>query len=381
MKPPSAPQTWQTVFGTFKLSRYPAKNGDTQLAWSAADDLLLEEVARLDISGPQVLVVNDPHGALCVALQPAALWTDSALSALALKHNEHINHRIETPVVWSTDAPLSAKIKPPNVVVLRVPKHLSFFEHQLTNLARELPVGTTILAAGMDKHLSSHTAAILERCIGPTQRFPGRRKARLFSAQTAARPADEDLPRASYYCEPINDSLQSLPNVFSKDKLDMGSRLLMEQFPTLAPARTVIDLACGNGVLGLTAFKLGLARALVFCDESAMAIRSAQLNATQCFPDDVHKFSFHQGDGLRMYSGELAELILCNPPFHLDHTVDAFLGPHLLQQCVQRLSPDGRLCLVGNRHLNYGAELAHTFARVEKIASNSKFNVILAYKN
>lgn len=352
-----------------------------QLAWSSADNLLLEEVFRRGIPGSEVLAVNDSHGALCIALQPHALWTDSSLSVLALRKNERANHRVETPVVWSTEVPLSPASKAVKLVVLRIPKQLPFFEFQLEHLARLLPAGATILAAGMDKHLSPHTATILERLIGPTQRFPGERKARLFSAQRDTRPAAKGAQSGSYYCAPLNETLQGLPNVFNKDKLDSGSRLLLEQLPQLTPAETVIDLACGNGVLGLAAFRQGLARELVFCDESAMAIRSAQLNAGQCFPENAKKFTFYQGDGLKAHNGKLAALILCNPPFHLEHSVDAFVGRRLLQQCAEQLTPGGRLCLVCNRHLNYRTDLEPIFGRVEKIAGNSRFSVFLAHKS
>lgn len=381
MKPPSPHKQWQTPFGTFTLTRYPCAADNSELAWSSADDLLLEDVYRRGNSGSEILAVNDAHGALCIALQPLALWTDSALSVLALRQNESANHRANTSAVWSTEAPLTPTDSAVNLVVLRIPKQLPFFEFQLEQLARTLPFGATVLAAGMDKHLSPHTATILERLIGPTQRFPGKRKARLFSAHKEARPAEIDVQHACYFCEPLNETLQALPNVFSRDRLDMGSRLLLEQLTRLAPAETLIDLACGNGVLGLAAFKQGLAREVVFCDESSMAIRSSQLNAALCFPDAAKKFTFHLGDGLRAYAGKRADLILCNPPFHREHTVDAFVGRRLLQQCAEQLSRGGRLCLVANRHLTYRKDLEQIFGRVEKIAGNSKFNVFLAHKS
>ena len=54
-----------------------------------------------------------------------------------------------------------------------------------------------------------------------------------------------------------------------------------------------MDLACGNGVLGLTAFTLGLATAVVMADESAMAVASARVNANRLFAENVHSFAFH----------------------------------------------------------------------------------------
>jgi 16S rRNA G1207 methylase RsmC len=366
---------YRTPYGTFELQRYPARRQEPLQAWCAADSLLLEATNKLSVPSEDILVVNDEHGALCVALQPAALWTDSALSAQALKRNSSTNHREPTPVVWSTQTPSCT----PHCVVLRIPKQLPYFEYQLARLARLMPAGATLLAAGMDKHLSARTAQILERHIGPTERQRGRRKARLFCATRDDRPAATDNATATYYCETLDARLRALPNVFSREKLDIGSRFLLEYLDQLAPVNTLIDLACGNGVLGLAAVKKGLAREVVFCDESSMAIASAWLNASQLFARQTDSFVFHHGDGLLKYDGVPAELILCNPPFHLNHTVDEFAGRHLLQQCSKHLQPGGLLCLVANRHLDYLPTLKRGFRRVEKAAHNNKFTIWLAH--
>ncbi len=367
---------YRTSYGTFELHRYPARRQEPLQAWCAADSLLLEAISKLPVTAEDILVVNDEQGALCVALQPAALWTDSALSAQALERNCRINDRERTPLVWSTQSP-SCK---PACVALRIPKQLPYLEYQLARLARLMPPGATLLAAGMDKHLSPRTAQILERHIGPTERQRGQRKARLFCATRDDRPASTYNATATYHCEVLDAQLRALPNVFSRDKLDIGSRFLLDYLDQLAPVETVIDLACGNGVLGLAAVKKGLARDVVFCDESSMAIASAWLNASQLFPQQTENFDFHHGDGLLGYEGAPAELILCNPPFHLNHTVDEFAGRHLLQQCSQHLRPGGRLCLVANRHLDYMPTLKRGFADVEQVARNNKFIIWLAQK-
>ena len=368
---------FETPYGSFKLQRYPARRAEPLQAWCAADSLLLQEVQQRAVSRINMLVVNDDHGALCVALQPQALWTDSALAVQALQHNESVNERTPTPVLWSDQIPAFA----PDFIVLRIPKQLPFFEYQLSRLALWMAPGTTLLVAGMDKHLSSRTAKILERHIGPTQRHRGQHKARLFSAVRDERPAVTIDDTSGYVCASLDGELRALPNVFSRDKLDQGSRFLVAYMDTLSPAETVIDLACGNGVLGLVAFKQGLAKSVIFCDESAMAIASAQNNASTLFPQQTSSFAFHQGDGLLGYTGAPAELILCNPPFHLNHTVDEFAGRHLLDQCGQYLHANGRLCLVANRHLDYLPTLKRRFGRVEKAASNEKFTIWLAHKN
>lgn len=367
---------YQTPYGAFRLNCYPPRPDHPLIAWCSADSLLLAETHRRQASGSKILVINDTYGALCVALQPQALWTDSTLTALALRKNERANRRPQTRIVWSTEEPYDT----PELVVLRIPKQRSLFEYQLSALARLLPQRTTILAAGMDKHLSRHTAAILEHYIGPTQRHRGQRKARLFSAVRDERCAREYNGTATYHCEKLNADVCGLANVYSRDKLDIGTRFLLEELPESANAETLIDLACGNGILGLVALKRGIAKNIVFCDESVMALRSARLNAGQIFPQEAENISFHLGDGLLEYRKKPAQLILCNPPFHLQHTIDDFAGRHLLSQCSKHLQPGGQLYVVANRHLDYVRSLRHDFGRVEKFACNAKFNIVFAQK-
>ena len=367
---------YDTPYGAFQLDCYPSRSDERLIAWCSADTLLLAETYRRRTPGAGILVVNDTYGALCIALAPQALWTDSALTVLALRQNECMNKRMQTRIVWSTEEPPLT----PELVVLRIPKQRPLFEYQLSQLARLLPQHTTVLAAGMDKHLSPHTADILERYIGPTQRHRGQRKARIFSAIRDERCAKAYSGTATYHCEALNAELCGLANVFSREKLDMGTRFLLEKLPRSLQAETLIDLACGNGVLGLVALRRGIAAKITFCDESAMALSSARLNAGQLFPQQANNISFHQGDGLLAYRETPAQLILCNPPFHLQHTVDDFAGRHMLSQCSQHLQPGGQLYLVANRHLDYLPSLRHTFERVEKFASNAKFNILLAQK-
>ena len=368
-----------TPFGPFQLQRYPARKQELLRAWCGADLLLLETVAATPLPG-SVLVVNDDFGALCLPLAAAGadctLWTDSALTAQALADNAHANDSPSAPqVVWSTDTPpLGAAL-----ALLRIPKQKALLEQQLSQLAQLLPAGATLLAAGMDKHLPQGLDELLSRYIGPCKRLPGSHKAHLWRAQRGAQPAAA-APGAwsNYFCEPLGAALCALPNVFSREGLDLGTRFLLEQLTQLTPVARVVDLACGNGVIGLAALQRGLARELWFCDESAQAIASARLNLETVLPEHVSMAHFHHGDGLRDWAAPAPDLILCNPPFHLQHTVDDYAGRRLLSQAAAVLAPGGQLCLVANRHLDYRRALAHGFRQQRILAQNRKFRICLA---
>ncbi|NND68584.1 MAG: methyltransferase, partial [Halioglobus sp.] len=182
-------------------------------------------------------------------------------------------------------------------------------------------------------------------------------------------------PLHRYLCEEAGGELSAFPGVFSSERLDAGSRLLLEQFERLEPVERMIDLACGNGVLGLVACRRELAQSVTFADESALALASTRHNAVALLPGSVGSFDFLHGDGLSGYRGPPVSLILCNPPFHHEASVEESAGRHLLMQCKRHLRPGGQLCVVANRHLRYRPLLARQFERVEKLAENRKFIV------
>ncbi|MFT7265189.1 MAG: 23S rRNA (guanine1835-N2)-methyltransferase [Halioglobus sp.] len=366
-----------TSAGKFELQRYPSRKEEPLKAWNSADTLLVEQVLELGAERLSILVVNDDHGALAAALRPAGLWTDSALSIIAIHQNCVRNHFEVPAIISSIDTPSENF----TVVAIKVPKQLSYFEYQLAQLNTVLRPGAVVVASGMDKHLSPKVAGLLEQYIGLTIRHRGKSKARCFSATRDARaPNNADQSSHHYYDKVLNGDLLSLPNVFSADKIDVGSRVLIKSFENLERSVHTIDLACGNGILGLSAMKKGLCSNLLLCDESAMAVESAQRNAVTLLPENIERINFHHGDGLVNYSGQQADLILCNPPFHANHAVEEYVGKRLLMQCAAHLGRSGRLCLVANRHLNYLPTLKRGFSRVDKLSDNGKFIAWLAQK-
>ena len=371
--PRAAPVYLERPEGRFELHRYPHRSREPLQAWCGADLLLLDAAAESGVPASDALVVNDDQGALATTLQPRSSWTDSALSARALADNLVRNGLDPVAVRWSTELPGDGY----RLVLMRIPKQLGYFEFQLARLQQCLAPGAQVVCGGMDKHLSPHTAALMERYFQDVTRHRGARKARLFSAVRDESPATALPPRPRYYCEPLALELEAGANVFSPEGLDIGTRLLLAHLPELQQVDRAADLACGNGVLGLAALKSGLCREMSFFDESAMAIEAARDNCERLFGvrPGVH---FHHGDGL-LDTDSRFDLILCNPPFHLGHSVDNFAGQRLLQQCADKLAPGGALCVVANQHLPYAPLLRRQFNQVRELARNRKFAVWLAH--
>ena len=360
-----------TPFGSFELERYPRWPGDDLRAWNAADQLLLNAAASRAVNPGKILVVNDEHGALAVPLPGCTSWSDSRLSEIAARDNLQRN-AVEPTVRFA--AATEHPGEDYELVLLRVPKQLALLRYQLQVLRLSLPPGTTVIAAGMDKHLSPNTARLLEEHLGPTERHRGERRARFFTSRADPRGRTERDFKTHYHCAPLRADIVALPNVFSGDRLDVGSALLLDHWPGAGPARHVVDLGCGAGVLGLAA-AAEQPEFLGFIDESALAVASAKRNMAALYPHYPGGVEFRQADGLLDYPFGQPDLVLLNPPFHDNHVVGEFVGRRLIRQAGRALASGGELWVVANRHLRYRTMLARAFDRVEQVAADRRFKL------
>lgn len=102
--------------------------------------------------------------------------------------------------------------------------------------------------------------------------------------------------------------------VFCADRLDIGTRFLLQHLPRSRGPERIVDLGCGNGVVG-TAMALANPEAeVLFVDESYQAVASAE--ETYRENTDGVGAQFRVGDGLAEVPAGSVDLVLNNPPFH-----------------------------------------------------------------
>ncbi len=359
------------------MQRFPLRKNDQLRAWNSADQLLID--GALETITDKILLLNDEHGALSLALHPrhCTLWTDSYISWQACKYNFELNTLSKLPdLYWSTQTPPGTY----SLAVLRLPKQLSMLEHQLIELGPLLAPGATLLSAGMDKHTPPQVSQMLGELIGDTERRPGVKKAHLYCSRKSGDVSHSSPYPSSYYCQSLGDKLINHANLFSRDQVDIGSRFMMESFSQLPDAEILFDLACGNGILGIAAARHLQVKTLKLFDESHMAVSCARENSTALLNSQAVEIEAIHGDGLRDYRGDSPDLILCNPPFHHNFVVDEFIGQRIVADAARTLQPGGKLWLVANRHLPYYRQLRSLFKSVKEVSSNKKFIVFEACK-
>ena len=367
------------------LDRYPRRVNETLQAWDAADELILRQLENRAETIGALLVVNDGFGALSTALaqhRPAAL-SDSSLAHAATRENFARNHvDLEAVKFLTSFDPLPARI---DTVVMKVPKSLALLEDQLHRIAPHLHDKTVVLAAAMTRHIHMSTLDLFAKIVGPTRTSLAEKKARLIFCEP-----DPNLQRPpnrwpkTYTLIPGQEVVTNHAGVFAAERLDGGARLLLEHLPRREGPQRMVDLGCGNGVLGMKAALVNPKAEVAFVDESYRAVASAEATfRANLGPERIAHFVV--GNGLfDLGSGAPAtvgfDLVLNNPPFHDNHSISDGTAWQMFVESRDALRSGGELWVVGNRHLGYQAKLKRLFSTCDIIASNAKFVVLRATK-
>lgn len=374
-----------TPWGEVALARHPEDPRDRLRAWDASDAYLLRHLAErgVPLSGT-VVVLGDRWGALVTALaahRPTQI-TDSWLGQEATRQNLARNG-VESGSVrlLTTQDPPPERV---DVLLVRVPKSLALLEDQLLRLAPSVHAGTVVVGTGMVKEIHTSTLRLFERILGPTRTSLAEQKARLVLCTPDPMPARPANPWPYRYDLPAGlGPLSGRPvvnhaGVFCADRLDIGTRFLLRHLPPTRGARRVVDLGCGNGVVG-TAVALADPQAeVLFTDESFQAVASAE--ATYRANGVPGQGEFRVGDGLTGVPDGSVDLVLNNPPFHSHQATTDATAWRMFTGARRVLRPGGELWVVGNRHLGYHVKLRRLFGNSQLVAGDPKFVVLKAVK-
>lgn len=394
----AAETLFDSALGRYELRRYPLEKHETLRAWDAADEYCLQYLveqdilpARLPDSQPgqsNIVILNDAFGGLSIPLHPfhPVVFNDSCISQSSIKQNLRSNaiESADISLCHSLDDIGSSINGPADVVLLKIPKNNALLEYQLHQLRLVINANTVLIAAGMTRHIHNSTLDLFSRIIGPTHTTLARKKSRLILSRFDPELSVPDCPYPSTYrfpftgkqSEHISDvKLINHAAVFSGSKPDIGTRFFLQHLVIAPDVETIVDLGCGNGIVGIAAALMNDTARVIFTDESYMAVESARMNFIECF-DGTRDAEFLQTDSLSGIERNSVDMILCNPPFHQDHVITDSIAWRMFSQSLEKLRNGGELWVIGNRHLDYHAKLGRLFGNVEVMASNQKFSIL-----
>ena len=187
----------------------------------------------------------------------------------------------------------------------------------------------------------------------------------------------ESKPRqVCYSFNGVDFSLESDNGVFSKNELDKGSELLIQELLPINLGENILDIGCGIGVIGLTlayftpSLKVCLTdvntRALSLCDANAKSLKLSQ------------RVTILQSDIYEKIEGKFTSIV-SNPPIRAGKKVTY----EIYKGALDHLIDSGSLYIVIRK--NQGAKsvmsyLEELFGNVALLAREKGYYVLKATK-
>ncbi|WP_258239910.1 class I SAM-dependent methyltransferase [Pseudidiomarina homiensis] len=326
---------------------------------SLPSQLVIRQAAH--ISGEALLAVNPPDSGWADDLTITNSWHWHAGYAQQWPQTHHFG---ATPPEGNFDG-----------AILWLPKEKKLTEYVMAALADLLPSGAPLWLVGEKRSGIKSIHKTLQAPWGPAQKLADGNHSSLLvthlSAQQAAFNMVDYLVTKELPQPPLSPlQLASYPGVFAYPGIDAGSAMLLEHLPQFKAGGSVLDFACGHGVLGAWLQRLQPDLDISYLDVSAMALaacaKTLELNGLSgelIAADRLHS-------ELPKYS-----VIVSHPPFHTGQATDYSIGQQFLQNARQHLTNDGELWLVANRFLPWPELIEASFGHCERIAQDNKFAV------
>ena len=268
-------------------------------------------------------------------------------------------------------------------IFYRVSKEKPLVQHILNEAGRLLrPGGELILAGQKQEGVKTYIQKAGQRLGADHVR--AQKQGRIYTARITRGPQLGQPLDTNHYeqARAVGQwqgmTIYSKPGLFGWQKEDQGSRLLLDQLPLLLHSnwpKSLLDLGCGYGYLGLVAAKRlvpGVLARCVFTDNNAAALAMTRYNLAQ----QNLEAEVTASDAGREIEGQF-DLILCNPPFHQGFRPDNRLIQTFLAQTRAMLAPGGRAVFVVNQFIPLKEAASGYFNHYQRLTREAGFEVAI----
>ncbi|MEH7383197.1 class I SAM-dependent methyltransferase [Bacillus sp. JJ1533] len=172
-------------------------------------------------------------------------------------------------------------------------------------------------------------------------------------------------------------SFTSDSGVFSKNEVDFGSRLLVEEFRAPEATGPFLDVGCGYGPIGLALAKVHNERSVEMIDVNERAIDLAKKNAEI---NKVNNVEIYQSDLFTNVENRGFAAIISNPPIRAGKKV----VHHILEESYRYLVPGGELWVVIQKKQGAPSaiqKLETVFEEVEIVERKKGYHIIKAIRS
>ncbi|MBY7665561.1 class I SAM-dependent methyltransferase [Staphylococcus agnetis] len=167
--------------------------------------------------------------------------------------------------------------------------------------------------------------------------------------------------------------------VFSRDRVDFGSDLLIRTFLNAHPpgeVKHIIDVGCGYGPIGLMLAKVAPHDQITMLDVNHRALSLVEKNAKH---NDIRNVTVQESDGLSVIAANQADYILTNPPIRAGKQV----VHQILEDAFQCLKPEGALYVVIQKKQGMPSakkKMEAVFGNVASIKNSKGYHILKSIK-
>lgn len=177
----------------------------------------------------------------------------------------------------------------------------------------------------------------------------------------------------------IDGRFTARPGMFSHDRIDDGSELLVSRLPTDFDGNAA-DFGAGWGYLSVMLAEKSPRTARIDLFEADWnALEFAKTNMLENCPRLTARFFWQ--DLAAEPPKEKYDLIIMNPPFHASgQAAEPALGQAFIKTAAGALRSGGKLLMVANRGMPYESILATEFRSSQEVCRNARFKILGAQK-
>jgi 16S rRNA (guanine1207-N2)-methyltransferase len=183
---------------------------------------------------------------------------------------------------------------------------------------------------------------------------------------------EEVAPPAEVVLRGITLKLRFAAGVFSANRVDPGSQLLVETATVPAGAR-ILDLGCGAGTLGLALAAADPQAEVVLADSSRPAVDLARENAAA---NGLARVEVRLSDGYKDLPGQRFDVVVSNLPAHRGQQADSTVAHEFIAGAPAHLRAGGAAWFVANKALPLELPASRAFRRVSIAAADGRYKVL-----
>ncbi len=265
-----------------------------------------------------------------------------------------------------------------DLVIIAFPKSKAELSFTLAMIANYLTTETKVLLVGEKKGGVQSSIKLTQHFLLNCQKVDAARHCLLFVGLVKEDVINTPFKLADWFkqydicIDDIKIKIASLPGVFSQQKLDIGTALLLNNLPKEMSGK-VLDFGCGGGVISCFIGKKFPSTKLSLLDVSALALTSAEKTL------ELNGLSgkIFASNSLSNVT-ESYQYIVSNPPFHQGLKTHYQATEDFLSGIKKHITTPGCITIVANNFLRYQPIMQAHIGKTERVINQQGFAIYQA---